>query len=439
MSRIVINSQRLYDALHGDVYNPYLSCSKKYKGALHVHTTNSDGVLSPAEMVELHKQKGYHFLVFTDHNYITDGSPHTTSTFLAFGGVEDNGRFDDHLLGIGDLTNYPSNPEIQEDHGYEAWNRGDAIVLFNGIPVIAHPHYMSVNLYEALHIRSQPKMVELMDIPISQSYWDHMLNAGQLVYGICTDDSHRAEHVGYGFVVVCADYLSKREIMDRLLTGSFYSVGGSGDVLDLNVDVQNRDVYVNVPGASRIWGITSNGLVSIVRGDSIRYRVRAGDGYVRFVAQHPRGRVYTNPFIDFTHFSKLDKTWKWLSSLIKYASTRTLNITNNTNSTSWVRFTRIDIPEHQMWIINKIVMQCIQNCENLRVKLNWIGYRPDSPGEEIAVPGTLIVDPGGVIHARKRFEMMFRTTDSTKSVTLSVTLYVKIVHMKSVLAYNRLV
>ena len=42
-----------------------------YKGNVHTHTTNSDGELSPKEVISLYKNKGYDFLAITDHNKLT--------------------------------------------------------------------------------------------------------------------------------------------------------------------------------------------------------------------------------------------------------------------------------------------------------------------------------------------------------------------------------
>lgn len=43
-----------------------------YKGNLHSHTTNSDGMLTPKEAVALFREQGYHFLCFSEHDKYTD-------------------------------------------------------------------------------------------------------------------------------------------------------------------------------------------------------------------------------------------------------------------------------------------------------------------------------------------------------------------------------
>ena len=41
------------------------------KGNLHLHTTNSDGELSPQNTVDHYGEAGYDFLSITDHNFLT--------------------------------------------------------------------------------------------------------------------------------------------------------------------------------------------------------------------------------------------------------------------------------------------------------------------------------------------------------------------------------
>ncbi|MBO5372373.1 MAG: PHP domain-containing protein [Lachnospiraceae bacterium] len=43
-----------------------------YKGNLHAHTTNSDGKLTPEQVVLIYKQHGYSFMCLSEHDYFTD-------------------------------------------------------------------------------------------------------------------------------------------------------------------------------------------------------------------------------------------------------------------------------------------------------------------------------------------------------------------------------
>ncbi|MGN0324436.1 MAG: PHP domain-containing protein [Oliverpabstia sp.] len=52
--------------------NGFSKVGSWYKGNLHCHTTDSDGCLSPAEVVELYRKNGYDFLAISDHDIFSD-------------------------------------------------------------------------------------------------------------------------------------------------------------------------------------------------------------------------------------------------------------------------------------------------------------------------------------------------------------------------------
>jgi predicted metal-dependent phosphoesterase TrpH len=40
------------------------------KGCMHIHTSCSDGTMTPQEVVEAYEERGYDFIAFTDHDYL---------------------------------------------------------------------------------------------------------------------------------------------------------------------------------------------------------------------------------------------------------------------------------------------------------------------------------------------------------------------------------
>ena len=63
------------------------------KGGLHIHTTCSDGKLTPREVAEAYREKGFDFIAFTDHDYLlkpeTNGIyEEVKSDMILFSGVE---------------------------------------------------------------------------------------------------------------------------------------------------------------------------------------------------------------------------------------------------------------------------------------------------------------------------------------------------------------
>ncbi|HEY0592190.1 MAG TPA: hypothetical protein VGF40_10515, partial [Thermoanaerobaculia bacterium] len=79
-----------------------------YKGNTHTHTINSDGDSTPDEVVRWYREHGYHFLVLSDHNYLTpveglQAVHGADERFLLIPGEEVSDRFGDdpiHLNGL---------------------------------------------------------------------------------------------------------------------------------------------------------------------------------------------------------------------------------------------------------------------------------------------------------------------------------------------------
>ena len=92
---------------------------KWYKGNLHTHSTNSDGRLSPEEVIGLYREEGYDFLALTDHWFM--GEERQEENFLLLSGAEydvGNNVRDGiyHVVGIG-MQKEPKlekGPELQE-------------------------------------------------------------------------------------------------------------------------------------------------------------------------------------------------------------------------------------------------------------------------------------------------------------------------------------
>ncbi len=86
------------------------------KGALHCHTTRSDGTGTPEEVIKLHYENGYQFMALTDHNVLNHIN-HADVPMTILAGVERDfslpGRkFDKphcvHIVGLG----VPGDPAI---------------------------------------------------------------------------------------------------------------------------------------------------------------------------------------------------------------------------------------------------------------------------------------------------------------------------------------
>ena len=59
-----------------------------YKADLHMHSTYSDGQLTPEEIKECYKEKGYSIVAYTDHNIMINHSYLADEDFLPLIGYE---------------------------------------------------------------------------------------------------------------------------------------------------------------------------------------------------------------------------------------------------------------------------------------------------------------------------------------------------------------
>ncbi len=59
-----------------------------YKGDLHSHSTVSDGRLSPEELVKVYYERGYKFLVFTEHSIYSYWKELEQENFIVIPGVK---------------------------------------------------------------------------------------------------------------------------------------------------------------------------------------------------------------------------------------------------------------------------------------------------------------------------------------------------------------
>ena len=135
-----------------------------YKGNMHMHTTESDGVLDPVAAIGVYREAGYDFIAITDHRRV--GHLWQDDDFLILPGVEwDTGDVRNapvyHILGIGmtretvdfyhgapyegaPLGNTRSGIIVEGKYGRKRYHPHpqaiiDAIRAAGGIAILAHP------------------------------------------------------------------------------------------------------------------------------------------------------------------------------------------------------------------------------------------------------------------------------------------------------------
>ncbi len=215
------------------------------KGALHCHTTRSDGAGTPEEVIRLHAQHGYDFMALTDHRiYNYRNFADVPMTIL--GGMEMDKDLPHsgtvhchHIVCLG--------PQESEDNGFHQDERFDALAGANPAPtqemldwlhanhnltIYCHPEWSGTPAREFDYLRGNFAMeiwnsgcVDENGMDSNAAYWDELLAQGQHIFGVATDDGHQMRQHCKGWVMVNSEN-NVSAILNALERGAFYSSCG---------------------------------------------------------------------------------------------------------------------------------------------------------------------------------------------------------------------
>jgi len=288
-----------------------------FKGNTHTHTTMSDGDSPPEVVAHWYKERGYRFLVLSDHNVFTDPATLSAlqdSAFLLIPGEEVTAKFRDKPVHVNGL-NVPGVIAPQSDSTLVGTiqKNVDAIRSVNAVPHINHPNFRwAFNHRELLRVRND-KLLEIFNghprvhnfggggWPSMEQVWDHLLSAGKRVYGIAVDDAHHfqgefaAERLnpGKGWVVVKARALEASAILESLEAGLFYA--STGVVLQ-EIAIASRSFTIHIQPQDdfkyRTEFIGAHGRVlHVSENNPAIFGLRAHESYVRAKVTDSSGRA----------------------------------------------------------------------------------------------------------------------------------------------------
>ena len=239
---------------------------KFYKANLHVHTTVSDGEMTPEETKQAYKDNGYSIVAFTDHEVMVPQTKLTDDSFLAitsteiyvntrydvdFGYVktyhlnifspEENrsayNTFDKARLWLGNSYDYVTTE--QEKSNYDrvysvecvndmikrAGNEG-CLVSYNH-PVWSQQDYSDyIGLRGLWGVEVYNNACARSGYFDSEKPFDDLLRIGERVFPLATDDTHKRSECFGGFVMIKADELKYDKIFSAMREGSFYASTG---------------------------------------------------------------------------------------------------------------------------------------------------------------------------------------------------------------------
>lgn len=291
---------------------------KWYKGNTHTHTLNSDGDSSPDDVARWYREHGYHFLVLSDHNFLTDPTALNAllgadEQYLLIPGEEITDAVGGKPLHINGLA---VDRVVKPQGGQtvaEALQRDvDAIRAANGVPHLNHPNFgWSVTAADIQRVRND-RLFEIFNghpmvnnlggggMPGLEEIWDVILSSGKLLYGVATDDAHQfkrpgdpsAAGPGRGWVVVRAARLGAREVIAALEGGDFYASTGV-ELLDVQRSTRRVEVRIKPDAWSRYTtrfiGKEGRVLAESAANPAV-YDIKGDEGYVRAVVLESNGK-----------------------------------------------------------------------------------------------------------------------------------------------------
>ena len=299
--------------------NPFSKKGNWYKGNIHTHTTNSDGGLSPKEVISLYCRKGYDFLSLTDHNKLTYSKGLKEEGMCLIPGEEISGGKSEmgtsfHIVAL----NIKKEIVFKDKEEITAQKIISRIREEKGEAIIGHPYWSGLTFLDILHLQGYLGIEIFNTVCLytrgkgeSSVHWDNLLARDRKIFGFAVDDTHhysgrkyRPMDAGRGWIMVKAGLLNKKAIMDSIKKGLFYSSCGPSIK---NVSIKEGTIKVETSPVSSITFIAScNRGRKLTPSATIRqaeYKIKGEEKYIRIECVDTKGRkAWTNPL--FLHSAK---------------------------------------------------------------------------------------------------------------------------------------
>jgi hypothetical protein len=259
---------------------------------VHDHTTESDGSLSPADLVSAYLSDGVGALAITDHDLVSVQPDGITSKIEANECTTSNG----HVLSLGCNYTRGATTAIQS-----IINGVDAA---GGMSVLAHPNwsvgfslpnmqtltgYRGIEIYNHIVASGAGGSSPITYPGFCIDKWDSLLtNTRKDIWGFAGDDYHSTTSLrgrNRGRLKVFVDSNSTTNILNAIASGNFVAEVGNAGVTPGIPYVSNLDVSVTCVGATKIRFVGQNGtLLEEDSGETGSYGFVGTEGYVRIEA-----------------------------------------------------------------------------------------------------------------------------------------------------------
>ena len=237
-----------------------------YKANLHVHTTVSDGSMSPEEIKRIYMEKGYSVVAFTDHEVMVPHPELTDEHFVALTSIEisTNNRadcdfsfaktyhlniyspdenkncfntFDKGKMWLNHSYQYITDEQesVQYNRVYDVDDVNKVIKMANdeGCLVSYNHPVWSLQNYSDYSCLKGLWGIELYNTGCARNGYfdtaqpfDDLLRKGERVFPLATDDAHHLRDCFGGYVMIGAENLTYNSIFNALKNGDFYASTG---------------------------------------------------------------------------------------------------------------------------------------------------------------------------------------------------------------------
>lgn len=201
-----------------------------YKSAFHTHSTLSDGIFAPAEVIRLYSEAGYQVLSLTDHRQANRVSEYDGLGMTLISGMEM------HPMGPRNIPwhivalNVPESFDYPE--GMAAQEMIDTVRCLGGVCVCAHPHWCGQTSAEVMSLRNIigievfNSATRYIGKEYNMQLWDELLDAGCMLPALAVDDMHRSRDLFRGWTMIAAPDPSVSSVLTALQQGDFYATQG---------------------------------------------------------------------------------------------------------------------------------------------------------------------------------------------------------------------
>jgi hypothetical protein len=282
--------------------NPYARRRGRWlKGNLHTHTREGSACaqMSLAEALARYAKLGYDFLCLSNHMSLT-APRHRRLLFLP--GLEWNSPAGEHA------TVCAFEPSLlrrcirtaDQPALLSRLDGQEAIVVLNHPNWCEPAHYTREQLLErkpALGIEIYNAVIErLPGCALATDKWDFLLSNGRPLLGFASDDAHRVEDIGQGWIMVRAESRTPRAVARAIREGNFYASTG---VTIRDIRREGPVITVDTADADAIWAVGAGGVrLAHTPGRRLVFDTSGlASPYVRFTA-FGRGpaMAWTQPF-----------------------------------------------------------------------------------------------------------------------------------------------